>query len=1290
LNILPHFGRTLRLAGLSGLVATALALGVIRLWLIPQAARYRAELADAISARLHLPVQIGALAAHMQGFEPVLTLKDVRLLDPANGQPVLGFRRLRIRLDLPRTLWSGQPALRNLSLEGSRLIVRRDADGRLGLVGLQGGDTQPAWLFEQGRIALSDIELGWRDDRVGEQPRWLGQAALALVNDGDRLRLSADLALARELGKRLTVAIDARGDPLRAETLHGRVYLSGQSLKPAAFEQVAPLPMRARAGSADFEVWGDWREGRLRRLAGRAGLERPILAHQGPGGQESTLTLKELAGTFHWRTTPEGWRLDAKRLRVALFDRATKAFDLSLAQERAASEGEPTLRAAASRLSLDDLRVVLDALPLLGENIRADLRALAPHGELRDLKAVYAPSASERRWGLCTTFDGLGFHPLRGWPGGSGWTGSVCGNDRGGSLRLASRGGTLNLPSVWPNAPRIDALDGTVYWQCDQDGRSLSTEDLTLTAPGLKLAARGRADWPSAGGSAPFVHARVGLRDVQAAMLRDYLPLTAMPRPSATWFTQAFVAGSIPRADLLLHGWLGDYPFASGQGVFQAQARVEGLELSFNPHWPPLREGKGEVRVQGRGMVIDADGGRLGQGRVRQAHAEMDDFVTGDWLAIHGEVEAAVPDALAYLAQSPLARIPERLGTVTQTEGDAVISLDLRVPITASRRTDVKARGVARLNDAALNLPAFGIRVSRILGDLHFDNEGLHARGVRATWLGEPIEIEVDRRDDDIWVDARGEVTVKALAQAFPNRLWSWAKGRTAYHLALAIPESMDAKSQPVRIGLNADLVGLALDLPEPLGKNEHARRDLRLDLSLQAGGKSHLQIGYGTEGKARFALDDDYRITGGDLALGTPLPAARKAGGMRLSVDLTELNLSAWAALWGSAGAPASRPALDSFDLSIDRCLWNGRDFGHLDMRGGKVGETWSGDLDSAYGKGRFELVAPEFAQSRLALTLDTLKWPKVGTSEANAEETNIDPTRLPALRIHSKQFLWQGNPLGALRLEADRWTQGLNIHKLELLTENHQLQLKGRWMNIGTGAETALDGRLEVKDLGRLATDLGFGKEIRDTPSRAQFHLKWPGGPHRFSAARVTGEVDLKLGKGGLPHVEPGLGRILGMLNLDNLSRRIRLDFSDLFGKGLAYDGMVGRFTLDQGQARTDSFVIDALAANIFFDGRAGLTTKDLDMRVAVVPHASVALPIAGTLAGGPAVGVAVLLAQRLVGDHVDSLSSSHYSVTGTWDDPKVSNRPGYMPMDMLHRAWTGLKDLSGFGEPEGEPQR
>jgi len=212
LNILPHFGRILRLAGLSALIATALALGVIRLWLIPQAARYRAELAEPISARLHLPVQIGALAAHMQGFEPVLTLKDVRLLDPANGQSVLSFRRLRIRLDLPRTLWSGQPAVRSLSLEGSRLIVRRDADGRLGLVGLQGGETQPGWLLEQGRIALSDIELGWRDDRAGEEVRWLGRATLALVNDGDRHRLSADLALAQELGKQLTVAIDARGD----------------------------------------------------------------------------------------------------------------------------------------------------------------------------------------------------------------------------------------------------------------------------------------------------------------------------------------------------------------------------------------------------------------------------------------------------------------------------------------------------------------------------------------------------------------------------------------------------------------------------------------------------------------------------------------------------------------------------------------------------------------------------------------------------------------------------------------------------------------------------------------------------------------------------------------------------------------------------------------------------------------------------------------------------------------------------------------------------------------------
>jgi uncharacterized protein YhdP len=48
---------------------------------------------------------------------------------------------------------------------------------------------------------------------------------------------------------------------------------------------------------------------------------------------------------------------------------------------------------------------------------------------------------------------------------------------------------------------------------------------------------------------------------------------------------------------------------------------------------------------------------------------------------------------------------------------------------------------------------------------------------------------------------------------------------------------------------------------------------------------------------------------------------------------------------------------------------------------------------------------------------------------------------------------------------------------------------------------------------------------------------------------------------------------------------------------------------------------------------------------------------LPLAGALAGGPAIGAALLVAQRLLGDELEKASwftHTHYAVTGPWSDP------------------------------------
>jgi uncharacterized protein YhdP len=62
-----------------------------------------------------------------------------------------------------------------------------------------------------------------------------------------------------------------------------------------------------------------------------------------------------------------------------------------------------------------------------------------------------------------------------------------------------------------------------------------------------------------------------------------------------------------------------------------------------------------------------------------------------------------------------------------------------------------------------------------------------------------------------------------------------------------------------------------------------------------------------------------------------------------------------------------------------------------------------------------------------------------------------------------------------------------------------------------------------------------------------------------------------------------------------------------------------------------------------------------RDYDQKVTVTPQVSSSLPIAGAIAGGPAVGAAVFLAEKLVGDKFNRMTRVHYRVSGSWDKPK-----------------------------------
>lgn len=165
----------------------------------------------------------------------------------------------------------------------------------------------------------------------------------------------------------------------------------------------------------------------------------------------------------------------------------------------------------------------------------------------------------------------------------------------------------------------------------------------------------------------------------------------------------------------------------------------------------------------------------------------------------------------------------------------------------------------------------------------------------------------------------------------------------------------------------------------------------------------------------------------------------------------------------------------------------------------------------------------------------------------------------------------------------------------------------------------------------------------------------LNWPGSPADFSLATVEAEFDLRAEDGRLVSVdEGGAGKLLSLFSLNTLQRRLTLDFSDVFKEGFTFDKMQGHFVVMDGDAFTNDFTIKGSSAIIDIAGRTGLVAQDYDQLVTVTPQVSSTLPIAGAIAGGPAIGAAVFLADKLVGDKFNRITRIQYQVVGSWDEP------------------------------------
>jgi len=1283
---------------------------------------------------------------------PALQFASVEALPSWKSLPrlQLSFDQLVIR---GAQLSITRPDASHLDVGGIRFNLSASGSGA--------GQRFADWLFKQDQILIQHSQITWTDQARGAPPLLLRDVNLELNNGLLHHRAALTATPPPGLAAPFDVKADFRqpfflrhtGDLARWQ---GTLWADLPRVDLGQLARYLPLPLQVQGGTGALRAWVDvGQQFNLGQVTADVAL-RNAQAQLDPA--LPTLALAEVRGRVSGKPLAGGLQLGVTGLRFTTAQgQRFPAVNASLRLQHPPGEGASGSLSTGA-LELAALSAVAQHLPLPAA-WHARLEQLQPRGRIDRLKLNWqdqpgaAASALPASYTLQASFSGLGWNspgqvpatdaarglPIaaggaegatvgavaaqtsglpRGLPGVEGLSGSVQADQNSGQADLRLQRGSIALPTVF-EAPRfsVQQLATRLSWSRQPDGQ------WTAQTARLQLAT------PDAAGSASFRYTTqahgLGLLDLNAQLTRadaravpTYLPL-GIPEATRDFLRTAIAGGSSRDVRFVVHGPLADFPFnkPGSPGSFSVKARIEnGVfnaaplhilpkgeqaradNVHANAQWPVFSRINGLLEFTGHSLQAKGVSARVYGASLKQVNLSLADFAK-PVLSASGQAQAQAADALRYVRESPLDAMLGHALSQVQASGPVQLDLALQLPFHDMKQSSVS--GQLQLQgdqvDYLPSLPPFdGVR-----GQVNFTDSGFKLQLTAQNFLGGPLQLSGGQGGGQALALVANGITTSQALQAAP-RLAQWSdllhhlQGQARYTAQIHVAHTPQGLQPQVQ--LQSSLVGMAIDLPPPLGKPADATDTLHFSQSIDTAAaatdtvQSLWRIDLGGDLRARFVRNITPQgavLQSGGIALGPQAELVQPASGVQASVVLPLLDVDAWqralsasgsaqAAFGGQvSGADVSGYLPQTLALRVGRLTVSGRVFDNVVLGATRSGSLWQANLASRQMAGA---VAWQMGQGdapgSITARLTHLSLPK--NADPDVERMlERQPRNMPALNVVADNVDLHGHAFSRLEVQATNRDQGgvkeWRLDRFALDSPDATLTGVGDWAATGAATATAaaagnlaprrtsIGFKLAIQDAGSLLARLGKPGLLKGGKGTMQGTVTWIGSPLSPDYPTLSGQFSLDLGKGQFLKADPGIAKLLGVLSLQSLPRRLLFNFSDLFESGFVFDKMGTDVQVQDGIATTHDFKMSGVAATVFIDGSANLAQETQDLYVIVVPEINAGSASLAYALINPAIGLGTFIAQLIARKPLMKAFTYGYRVTGTWAKPDVREVDG-----------------------------
>ncbi len=1257
------FGKFLFYVTVSLLVVLAVSLSLARV-LLPNIDEHKTDIEIWVSELIGQQVEIATLDAAWYGFEPQLVLKGVRLLSDDRMQTHGYFQQARLGIDLFSSALEGAIQPGAFTLEGARFVLVRGKDGRISLEGFTSPDDANAskgnrlldqWFLKQRLVAVKDSEIVWQDLTKGKKTWLFSDVNLRFRNSGSHHWLDGWVTLPDSLGSRLDVAFDMRGDLLSTNAWSGNAYIESKKLNISEINQVFPFDVpEVNDGSVGLRLWSQWRQASLYSLKGDVELNSVKLSAK---SAPKMRVIEHLSANFTALKSQADWEITLDKIQVESGGRRWPGIRID-------AKYNPFYGLLRSEITSLDLSEVLPIATIFANDktLSKVISKLKVTGVVSDLH--FSANLKKENFDFLARggFNHLGNRPWGNIPGIKDVDGEFEISRQAAKILLYRQNIRLDYPHFFSQVHQVKNLEATAYASFDASQFSFSAKNIKLTSRDVN--AEGSLTFSQSANEKSKLDLAFYFEGGGINSAQYFVPGKIMPEVTVEWLGESLLSGDVSEGSLLYFGALKEYPFNKGEGLFNVNLKIENGRFKFSDDWPVIDEIDGTFDLDSRKLLFSAESGKTMNNILKNVHVELPDYhATNKELMITGDAYGNTQNKLAYLLSSPIAMsLSQELSPMTLF-GKSQLSLDLTIPLSFPEKT--KYFGELFLNSNRMLAEEWLLDVNSVSGALRFNSDGIWGTGLKAKMRGVDVDgvVETLKKEDDYQVVIRtvGSVSDKKITEFLDFFIdkahWGgYFQGRTEVEASVIFPVGSGA-NKPIRFSLKTDLSGISVDLPYPLRKTGTEIKSFLLSVDL-TGLHRELEFDYGdTHGIFEiFASPDTQQVLRGGVGFREKAVLPEEIG-YRFSGKLKKFAWDQWGpllipednkkALIESGGGSSGSIY---FDVEVDEFSLFGNKFGTTSIQASHTAQLWSMHLSGDDLEGRI-VVPVVMSSAPMVVNMTRLH---VLPDEKETGVSEIDPREMPEIKLKVDDFRYSDISFGSLEINAVKTSNGLRLDTFRISAEKTLISAEGDWLITDQGQLSQFNIQIDSQNIGDALKGWGYAGAIGGGTGKVSLDVSWPGKPSDFSFNTASGDVTIDLKDASMLDFELGAAKMFGLL----LPRRLLLDFRDVFKKGMHFDEIKGKFTIQVGDAFTSGLFLKGPVADIHMAGRIGLAHRDYDQVVTVNRRIiGDSVPVLAALTIAPLVAAQVFIFKKMFENQIDDILSIQYTIEGAWENPTIT---------------------------------